>query len=74
MPEKKSLGPQGLVGFKDFIRLDSFPTTMLKLWSAISAAELCQGTDKKLMAALFRNDQLDSASPEHYSDPQRLIS
>ena len=66
MSEKKSLGPQGLAGFKDFIHLDSFPIKMLKLRSAISTVELCQGRDG--------SGKLDSASPEPYSDPLSLTS
>ena len=29
MPEKKSLGPQGLTGFNDFIHLDSFDVEIM---------------------------------------------
>ena len=42
--------PQGLAGWQDFIRLLSWPVTILKLRSAISSATLCQGRAKLALA------------------------
>ena len=50
MPEKKSLGPEGVAGFNDFMRLFNFPVLMLKSWSAISSTELCRGRARLMLA------------------------
>ena len=51
----KSLAAQGLVaGFKDFMHLFNLHIMMLKLQTAVSSTELCQGR-AKLMVALARS-------------------